>query len=198
MIRIACSRTQQSLYRVMKNLILPLLAAILVLGFAPRSSAFSAEELQTRSEKALDRLLHKNKKAHAISEQAIAVLVFPEVIKGGFMIAAQRGDGVLFKNGQVAGYYNTTAASYGIQAGIQKYSYALFFMNEESLDYLAKSGGFEVGTAPSLVVVDEGISSSLSTTTLQKGIYAFLFGQKGLMGGLGLQGTKITEFTPSE
>ena len=151
-----------------------------------------------RSERALDRLLEKNKKARAISEQAIAVLVFPEVIKGGFMIAAQRGDGVLFKEGKVSAYYNTTAASYGIQAGLQKYSYALFFMNEESLGYLAKSGGFEVGTAPSLVVVDEGISSSLSTTTLQKGIYAFLFGQKGLMGGLGLQGTKITEFTPSE
>jgi lipid-binding SYLF domain-containing protein len=98
----------------------------------------------------------------------------------------------------VSGYYNTTSVGYGIQAGIQKYSYALFFMDEDSLKYLHKSGGFEVGTAPSLVVVDEGIASSLSTTTLQKGIYAFLFGHKGLMGGLGLQGTKITEFTPSE
>jgi lipid-binding SYLF domain-containing protein len=182
----------------MKNLIRLLLVPVILLGFAPRSGAYTAEELQTKSERALNRLYEGNKKARAIGEKAIAVLVFPEVIKGGFMVAAQRGDGVLFKQGMVSGYYNTTSVGYGIQAGIQKYSYALFFMDEDSLKYLHKSGGFEVGTAPSLVVVDEGVASSLSTTTLQKGIYAFLFGHKGLMGGLGLQGTKITEFTPSE
>jgi lipid-binding SYLF domain-containing protein len=98
----------------------------------------------------------------------------------------------------VAGYYNSTAASYGLQAGVQKFSYALFFMDKDSLQYLNKSGGFEVGGAPSLVVADEGFSRSLSTTTLQKGIYAFFFGQKGLMAGLSLQGTKISQYTPSE
>jgi lipid-binding SYLF domain-containing protein len=73
-----------------------------------------------------------------------------------------------------------------------------FFMNDASLNYLKKSGGWEVGTAPSLVVVDSAVAGSLSTTTLNKGIYVFFFNQKGLMGGLGLQGTKITEYTPSK
>jgi lipid-binding SYLF domain-containing protein len=85
-----------------------------------------------------------------------------------------------------------------LQAGIQEFSYALFFMDEQSLHYLNKSGGFEVGGAPSLVVANEGVATSLSTTTLQKGIYAFFFGQKGLMAGLSLQGTKISQFTPSK
>ena len=71
-------------------------------------------------------------------------------------------------------------------------------MDKDSLHYLNKSGGFEVGGAPSLVVADEGFSRSLSTTTLQNGIYAFFFGQKGLMAGLSLQGTKISQYTPSE
>ena len=71
-------------------------------------------------------------------------------------------------------------------------------MDEHSLHYLNKSGGFELGGAPSLVVADEGFTSSMSTTTMQKGIFAFFFGQKGLMAGLGVQGTKITQFTPSE
>ena len=71
-------------------------------------------------------------------------------------------------------------------------------MNNASLNYLKKSGGWEVGTAPSLVVVDSAVAGSLSTTTPNKGIYVFFFKQKGLMGGLGLQGTKITEYTPSK
>jgi lipid-binding SYLF domain-containing protein len=133
-----------------------------------------------------------------IGEKAVAVLVFPTVYKAGFMFGAQSGNGVLFKEGKVAGYFNSSAASYGLQAGIQEFSYALFFMDEQSLHYLNKSGGFEVGGAPSLVVANEGVATSLSTTTLQKGIYAFFFGQKGLMAGLSLQGTKISQFTPSK
>jgi lipid-binding SYLF domain-containing protein len=74
----------------------------------------------------------------------------------------------------------------------------MFFMNDVSLGYLNRSGGWEVGSAPSLVVVNTGLAKALSTTTLQKGIYVFFFSQKGLMGGIGLQGTKITPYTPSE
>ena len=114
-----------------------------------------------------------------------------------FLVGAQHGDGALIVNGKTVGYYNTVAASYGFQAGLQKFGYAMFFMNDAALGYLNKSGGWEVGSAPSLVVVDTGMAKSLSTTTLQKGIYVFFFSQKGLMGGLGLQGTKITRYTPS-
>jgi len=114
------------------------------------------------------------------------------------MVGAQHGDGALIVNGGTVGYYNTVAASYGFQAGLQKFGYAMFFMNDAALRYLNKSGGWEVGSAPSLVVVETGMAKSLSTTTLQKGIYVFFFSQKGLMGGLGLQGTKITRYTPSE
>jgi hypothetical protein len=66
----------------------------------------------------------------------------------------------------------------------------MFFMTGASLDYLRKSGGFEVDSAPSLVVVDTGIPKSLTTTTLKKGIYVFFFSQKGLMGGLGAAGNE--------
>ena len=114
------------------------------------------------------------------------------------MVGGQVGNGALIINGRIAGYYNTVAASYGFQAGLQKFSYAMFFMNDTALAYLNKSGGWEVGTAPSLVVVDTGIAKSLSTTTLRKGIYVFFFSEKGLMGGIGVQGTKITKYRPGE
>lgn len=173
------------------------LAALLV-TLPAQIHAETARELRNRSEKSLHHLYANNQKARMIGEKAVAVLVFPTVYKAGFMFGAQSGNGVLFKEGKVAGYFNSSAASYGLQAGIQEFSYALFFMDEQSLHYLNKSGGFEVGGAPSLVVANEGVATSLSTTTLQKGIYAFFFGQKGLMAGLSLQGTKISQFTPSK
>jgi len=65
-------------------------------------------------------------------------------------------------------------------------------MADSAMNWLNLSGGWQVGVGPSIVVVDAAMASSATTTTLQSEIYAFFFGQKGLMGGLGLQGTKVT------
>jgi lipid-binding SYLF domain-containing protein len=113
------------------------------------------------------------------------------------LVGAQYGSGgALFKNGITAGYYNILAGSYGLQAGVQSFSYALFFMDNASLNYLNRSEGWEVGVGPSIVVVDKGVAKSLTTTTAKNGVYAFIFGQKGLMAGLGLQGSKISRIYP--
>jgi lipid-binding SYLF domain-containing protein len=84
----------------------------------------------------------------------------------------------------------------GLQAGAQTYGYAMFFMNDGALKQLDKADGFEVGVGPSIVVMDEGKAKSATTTTMKDDIYAFIFGQKGLMAGLGIQGNKITKFEP--
>ena len=83
-----------------------------------------------------------------------------------------------------------------MQAGVQSFSYALFFMDNASLKYLNRSEGWEIGVGPSIVVVDAGMAKSLTSTTLQNGVYAFIFDQKGLMAGLGLQGSKISRINP--
>jgi lipid-binding SYLF domain-containing protein len=102
----------------------------------------------------------------------------------------------LLKKGAPAAYYKTTGASFGLQAGGQKYGYAMFFMNAKALAQLDNANGFEVGVGPSVVVVDEGMGKSTTTKTLKDDVYAFVFGQKGLMAGLGIQGNKITKITP--
>jgi lipid-binding SYLF domain-containing protein len=173
---------------------------IVSLLFVASSSAHaeSAHELQRSARQALQELYRTTPAAVALGKRAAGVLVFPEIIKGGFVVAAQYGNGVLFKRGAVAGYYNTSSASFGFQAGVQKFGYAIFFMTEEDLTYLSSSAGWEIGALPSLTIVDTGVARSLSTTTLQKGMYAFFFSQKGLMGGLSLQGTKITHIHPDK
>jgi lipid-binding SYLF domain-containing protein len=180
-----------------KNILLLLILSFSLLAVTP-AKATSARGLESRSRHALEELYRKNPKARPIGDRAVGVLVFPGIVKGGFIFGGQRGDGVLFTGGNVAGYYNTTALSWGLQIGLQKFGYALFFMNTKALNYLQKSEGFELGGNPNLTVVDTGVAAGLSTTTLQKDIYAFFFDQKGLMAGITIQGTKITPYTPSE
>ncbi len=172
------------------------LACIAIMGalIAPDpAGAATAAEIDRNTQTALRKLYVKSPVAKALSEKAKGILVFPAVTKGGFIVGGQYGEGVLLKDGKAAGYYNTISASYGLQAGIQKYGYALFLMTDDAVQYLDKSGGWELGAAPNIVVVDVGAAGGISTTTAQSDMYAFFFDQKGLMAGLGLQGTKITK-----
>ncbi len=155
----------------------------------------SAAELTLDVQNALSKLYAKSTSAKTLGETAKGVLVFPSIVKGGFLVGGQYGEGALLKGGQVAGYYNTVQLSYGLQAGLQKYGYALFCMTDSALAWLDKSDGWELGVGPTIVVVDMGTAGSASTTTLQSDIYAFFFDQTGLMAGLGLQGTKVTRIT---
>jgi len=159
------------------------------------AGAASAAELDRDARTALQQLYAKTPSAKVLGEKAKGILVFPGIVKGGFIVGGQFGEGVLIKDGKTVGYYNSVSLSYGLQAGAQKFGYALFFMTDSAMAWLDKSNGWELGTGPSIVVVDVGIAKSLSTTTAQSEIYAFFFSQKGLMAGLGLQGTKVTKIS---
>jgi lipid-binding SYLF domain-containing protein len=175
-------------------------AALITAGLnflIPSLSLAASKSAIDRDVKAtLDKLYKNTPGSKALADKAVGILVFPSIVKGGFIIAGQFGDGALRKNGKSVAYYRSLAASYGFQAGVQAFGYVLFFMDDASLQYLDNSAGFELGVGPSLVVLDEGFGKNVSTTTLQKGVYAFIFDQKGLMGGMGIQGTKITKINP--
>lgn len=173
-----------------------IMAICSIAGFTRPAMAGSAAEIDTAVNEALGILYAKTPAAKDLSQVAKGILVFPGIYKGGFIVGGQYGEGALRKDGKTAGYYNTVAASYGLQAGAQKFGYAMFFIDEASLAYLNKSDGWEIGVGPNITVVDEGIARSLSTTTAKAGIYVFFFDQKGLMAGLGIQGSKITKITP--
>jgi len=154
--------------------------------------AATAAQLNADGHAALNRLYAHSDRAKRYARDARAILVFPKIVKAGFMIGGQGGEGVLFVHGAPTGYYKIGAVSFGLQAGGQSYGYALFFMNDKALDYLRHSNGWAIGSGPSVVVVDKGAAMSTTSTTLTKDVYAFPFGQKGLMAGLGLEGSKIS------
>ena len=183
--------------RISTGVLVPALAALAIFfGSTTVLRAQKAAELDRKVNEAQAKLFASSPAAKNLSTSAKGILIFPSVKKAGFVVGGQRGEGALRVRGKTNGYYRTTAASFGLQAGGQKFGYAMFFMTDGALEYLKNSKGWEVGVGPSVVIVDEGAARSLTTTTAKESIYVFFFGQKGLMAGLGVQGSKISKFDP--
>ena len=155
-------------------------------------AASTAQELNRDADEALQNLYRTNPAAKDISRHAKAILVFPSIVKAGFVFGGAYGEGVLFEKGHGEDYYNSFTGSWGLQAGAQSYGYAVFLMTDKAVDYIHKTDGWEIGVGPTVVVVDAGAAKNLSTSTLKDDAYAFIFDQKGLMAGLALEGTKIS------
>ena len=155
--------------------------------------AASGSMLDQDAEAALNSLYANNAAAKGLGQNAKGILVFPKVTRAGFIVGGSGGEGTLFEKGKPVSHWSTGSGSVGLQAGVQSYGYALFFMTDEDLAYLKKSNGWDIGVGPTIVVADAGASKDASTLTARKGVYGFIFDQKGLMAGMGLSGQKISK-----
>jgi len=187
--------------RLRLTLVLPALVMLAVVSGFGSLSAQAQEEhtaatIERDSRDALALLKENSEGARRLAGDAAAILVFPKIIKGGLIVGGQYGEGALFRGDALDGYYSTAAASFGLQAGIQTYGYAVFFLDDAATAYLDSSDGWEIGTAPNVVVVDSGAGASLTTTSAKENIYVFFFDQKGLMAGVTIEGSKITKINP--
>ena len=175
-----------------------MISAITLFLSSCAATADTAAEIDRDVDNAIQKLYAGSPTAKELSKVAKAILVFPKIVKGGLIIGGQYGEGALRVDGETYGYDSTTAAYYGHQAGVQSFGYAMFLMTDDAVEYMKNSDGWEVGVGPSVVVVDEGVAGSLTTSTAKEGIYVFFFDQKGLMAGLGVQGSKINKIEPDK
>ena len=170
-----------------------LLSACSTMG-GPTLSNNSQAELVDKSRAALNELYTVMPDAKDLRGRAKGILVFPDILKAGLLVGGSGGNGVLFSpDGRVMGYYNLASVSYGLQAGAETFSEAMFMMTPDALRYLDNSDGWSIGAGPSVVVVDSGMAKDFSSTTLRSDVFACVYGQEGLMGGIGVQGQKITK-----
>jgi lipid-binding SYLF domain-containing protein len=173
-----------------------ILVAVLVTSFVvPVTQASTAKQLRREAGTALHELYSTTPSAHKLAGSAKGILVFPAIHKGGFLTTAQHGEGALLgaKGGKAAGYYSTKAASFGVQPAGQKFACALFFMTPAGIEYLKKGKDWEIGTGPTVAVVDKIMAASLGTAALDKDVYAFGFNEKGLIQGFSVQGARISK-----
>ncbi len=131
--------------------------------------------------------------AEVFLNQAAGYLVFPRVIKVGIGLGAETGDGALRMGGRTAGYYRTTAGSFGLQLGAQAKSIVIAFMTEESLQKFRDSSGWKVGVDGSVALIDLGAGKTIDSHNIKDPVVGFIFGAKGLMYNLTLEGTKISQ-----
>jgi len=176
------------------------LALFLVAGLclgAPPATAQGRPALDRDVHAAIQLLLKTSPAAKRLASSARGALVFPNIVKAGFLVGIQYGNGALVRRKKsggyyIASYYNLSSASYGLQAGVQSFGYVMALMTDAAVEHVETGHGWELGVGPSIVIVDAGLAKTLTTETAKSDIYAFTFGQKGIMAALGLQGTKIT------
>jgi lipid-binding SYLF domain-containing protein len=169
---------------------------LMILGmttFSGSSWAASAAEIDAKADSALKMFFEKVGPAKELSAKAKGILIFPDVIKAGFGIGGEYGEGALRINGKTVEYYNTAAASIGLQLGAQEKAVILLFLDSKALDDFRKSDGWEAGVDGSVAVVEWGAGGSVDTTNIKDPIIGFVFGNKGLMFNLTLEGSKMSK-----
>lgn len=187
------------------------LAAVLLATCALGTAACTSESTRTAGSAtegsdraAIDRdataaladLERANPSVAELADNAVAVLIFPNITSAGFGIGGSYGTGALREGGRTTAYYNLIAASFGFQLGAQSFSQAYFFNTQEALETFRANQGFEAGVGATAVAADFGARGEISSSTLQEPVVVVTWGQAGLMAGATVEGVKMTEINP--
>lgn len=182
-----------------KGMFSVVLAAILAVTAGCTTTSGPAGPEQRRAaidagvDDALTSLFREVPGSRALVEQASGVLVFPDVLEAGFMIAAARGSGALRVGGSTRSYHAKTRGSFGIQAGARSTALFLLFMNDEALQRFERSTGWTVGADASVTLLTAGANAQISSQTAQQPVIGFVLANRGLMAGISLDGARITD-----
>jgi lipid-binding SYLF domain-containing protein len=162
------------------------------------SFAGTKAEIDASANRALTRFYALNPQNKQLADKAAGILVFGRVTKGGAGVAGEYGEGALRVDGKTVDYYSTTSASVGLTLGVAHHSEVILFMTRDSLDKFRSSENWSAGADASFALVKQGSGGTYDTATLGKPILGFFFHEKGLLGDLSLQGSKITKIKTTD
>ncbi|SFV52719.1 putative lipoprotein [hydrothermal vent metagenome] len=168
----------------------------MMLLFGSFAAAEPASVIEAKVNEAIKQFDKEVKGGEKFLSNVKGYLVFPSVYKGGFVVGGEYGEGALRVNGETLHYYSLASGSIGLQAGLQKRSIIIAFVSETALKSFIRSNGWEAGVDGSITVAKWGIGKDISSISYEKPIYAFVYGEKGLMYNLTFEGTKFTRIIP--
>jgi lipid-binding SYLF domain-containing protein len=166
---------------------------LLALLVSAPSFARTKAEIDGSADRAIARFYTLNPQNRELAQKAAGMLVFGRVTKGGAGVGGEFGEGVLRVNGDTLDYYSVGSASVGLTLGVANHSEVILFMTRDALDKFTSSGDWSVGADSSIALVSSGAGGQYDTATLGKPILGFMFHQKGLLGDLSFEGSKITK-----
>ena len=179
--------------RILSTIATVIIALLIAPSFSQVAQAATAREIDVSVEVALDRFKNEVKGAEEFLENAKGVLVIPNVIRVGFGLGGEYGEGALLIDGKTADYYSTAAGSFGFQIGAQSKNIVIIFMEENALTKFRDSLGWRAGVDGSIALIEQGAGGSIDTDNVRHPIVGFVFGLKGLMLNLSLEGSKFTK-----
>ncbi|HJM71593.1 MAG TPA: YSC84-related protein [Gammaproteobacteria bacterium] len=170
--------------------------SIFIFFFATDINAKSTAEIDASIESAIERFTDEIKGGQTYLDGARGVLVIPKMIKAGLVLGVEYGEGALVVDNIKVQYYRAFSGSLGLQLGIGSKDLIILFYDDEAMDDFIYSSGWQVGVDGSVAIWDMGAGGSLDSTEAQDPIVGFVFGHKGLIAGLSLEGTKFTKIWP--
>ncbi len=179
------------------NKVIRTASMLVAMLFTSTVLAASASKIDSEANKALQVFKEDVNGAQVFLDQSAGYLIFPRVIKVGIGLGAETGEGALRVGGQTVAYYRTTAGSVGLQLGAQAKSIVIAFMTKESLQKFRDSSGWKVGVDGSVALIDLGAGKTIDSNNIKDPVVGFIFGSKGLMYNLTLEGSKFSKLDKS-
>jgi lipid-binding SYLF domain-containing protein len=176
-----------------RNLLAAASFAAVALFLSTVSFAATKAQIDERAHVAMQQFYQLNPAHRELVGRAKGVLVFPHITKGGVGVGGQFGEGALRIDGKNVAYYSITSASVGLTLGLAKHKEVILFMTQEALDKFTNSHGWTIGADTGVAVLSKGAGGDYDTQTLQRPILGFVFGEKGLIGDVSLEGSKVTK-----
>jgi lipid-binding SYLF domain-containing protein len=162
----------------------------------PRISEAGRAEIDHDANEALHSFVRQVPGARELANKAAGILVFPSVVKAGFGIGGEYGEGILLNQQRVEGYYNIISASFGFQLGVQERTVIIMFMTQDALAGFERRAGWKIGVDGSVAIITVGIGGGIDTDKIVSPVIGFILDPKGLMYNLTLEGTKISRIDP--
>ncbi|MDF2234374.1 YSC84-related protein [Albimonas sp. CAU 1670] len=167
--------------------------AAVAMPSGPARAADPADVIDLRVQHSIDDLMNSVAGARELMSRAKGVLIMPSITKAGLLVGGMYGEGALRIGGQSVGYYSVGAASIGLQAGVQKFDQALFFMTTAALENFRRSSGWELAADAEVTAMNNNLAGTVTSRTTQHPVIAVIYGQEGLMAGVSLEGAKYTK-----
>jgi len=161
-----------------------------LLGACSNGYGASKTEIDAKVKAALQQLYKEVPAGEDLARKAAGILVIPDAIKAGVGLGGEYGEGALIVRGRTVQYYRVTGLSIGFQLGGQARNEVLMFMTDDALNSFRQSDGWEAGVDGSVAIVEFGVGKTIDTNNIKDPIIGFVFGNKGLMYDLSLEGSK--------
>jgi len=160
-------------------------------------NASKVDEIDAAIDSALERFTNEIQGGATYLAGARGILVIPKMIKAGVILGLEFGEGALIVDEIKVQYYRAFTTSLGLQIGVGRKDLIILFFDDTAMDDFLYSSGWEVGVDGSVALFTMGAGGSADTITRKDPIVGFVFGHKGLIAGISLEGTKFSKSWPA-